>query len=45
MIAIDTSSRVAFCSGESGEDHDVTLVSRDVDFRHFAAARGLKLLG
>jgi predicted nucleic acid-binding protein len=26
-------------------DHDVTLVSRDVDFRHFAAARGLKLLG
>jgi len=26
-------------------DHDVTLVSRDGDFRHFAAARGLKLLG
>jgi predicted nucleic acid-binding protein len=26
-------------------DHDVTLVSRDGDFRHFEAARGLKLLG
>jgi predicted nucleic acid-binding protein len=26
-------------------DHDVALVSRDGDFRHFAAARGLKLLG
>lgn len=26
-------------------DHDVTLVSRDGDFRHFAAAGGLKLLG
>lgn len=26
-------------------DHDVALVSRDSDFRHFAAARGLKLLG
>ncbi|HXO40931.1 MAG TPA: PIN domain-containing protein [Thermoanaerobaculia bacterium] len=26
-------------------DHDVTLVSRDSDFRHFAAARGLALLG
>lgn len=26
-------------------DHDVTLVTRDDDFRHFAAARGLKLLG
>jgi hypothetical protein len=25
-------------------DHDVALVSRDGDFRHFAAARGLKLL-
>jgi predicted nucleic acid-binding protein len=26
-------------------DHDVELISRDGDFRHFAAARGLKLLG
>ncbi len=26
-------------------DHGVALVSRDGDFRHFAAARGLKLLG
>jgi predicted nucleic acid-binding protein len=26
-------------------DHDVTLISRDSDFRHFAAARGLALLG
>jgi predicted nucleic acid-binding protein len=26
-------------------DHDVTLVSRGSDFRHFAAARGLALLG
>jgi predicted nucleic acid-binding protein len=26
-------------------DYDITLVSRDGDFRHFAAARGLKLLG
>jgi predicted nucleic acid-binding protein len=26
-------------------DHDVALVSRDGDFRHFAEARGLKLLG
>jgi predicted nucleic acid-binding protein len=26
-------------------DHDVILVSRDSDFRHFAAARGLALLG
>ena len=26
-------------------DHDVALVSRDGDFRHFADARGLKLLG
>jgi len=26
-------------------DHDVTLVSRDSDFRHFAAAGGLALLG
>jgi len=26
-------------------DHDVSLVSRDDDFRHFAAARGLALLG
>jgi len=26
-------------------DHDVTLVTRDGDFRHFATARGLKLLG
>ena len=26
-------------------DHDVTLVSRDGDFRHFAAARGLAILG
>jgi hypothetical protein len=25
-------------------DHDVTLLGRDGDFRHFAAARGLKLL-
>ncbi|HXO30241.1 MAG TPA: PIN domain-containing protein [Thermoanaerobaculia bacterium] len=25
-------------------DHDVSLVSRDDDFRHFAAARGLTLL-
>jgi predicted nucleic acid-binding protein len=25
-------------------DHDVTLISRDRDFRHFAAIRGLKLL-
>jgi predicted nucleic acid-binding protein len=26
-------------------DHDVGLVCRDGDFRHFAATRGLKLLG
>ena len=26
-------------------DHEVTLISRDGDFRHFAAARGLKFLG
>jgi len=26
-------------------DHDVALVSRDGDFRHFAASHGLKLLG
>ncbi len=26
-------------------DHGVALVTRDGDFRHFAAARGLKLLG
>jgi predicted nucleic acid-binding protein len=26
-------------------DHDVSLVSRDDDFRHFAAARDLALLG
>jgi predicted nucleic acid-binding protein len=25
-------------------DHDVSLVSRDDDFRHFAAARGLTIL-
>ncbi len=26
-------------------DHEVALVSRDGDFRHFATSRGLKLLG
>lgn len=48
MIAIDTSAWIAFFGGALGQDVELVgkaLVSRDGDFRHFAAARGLKLLG
>lgn len=51
MIAVDTSSWIAFLSGIGGPDvaqscvdHGVALITRDWDFRNFARVAELQLL-
>lgn len=42
MIAVDTSTWIAFLEGTTG--HEIPLLTRDRDFRHFARLAGLQFV-